>query len=106
MNITLIPELEKFVREQVEAGNYADESAVVEAALLALRLDHLGIPDIPGGVPWTPETLRAAVQVGIDEADRGEFAEFDADDIMRRVHATLEQEQFEHARHRPDQKAG
>ncbi|MBA3405848.1 MAG: hypothetical protein H0U13_14400, partial [Gemmatimonadaceae bacterium] len=81
MNINLSPELERFVREQVDAGNYADESAVVEAALLVHRMDHAWIPEVRGGVPWTQETLRAAIQVGVDQADRGEVAEFDADSI-------------------------
>lgn len=106
MNINLSPELERFVREQVSVGNYADESAVVEAALLVHRLDHAGIPDVRGGVPWTPETLRAAIQVGVDQADRGEFVEFDADSVMRRVRATLEREQLQAQHHRPDQKVG
>jgi putative addiction module CopG family antidote len=101
MTIKLTPEHEGYVRELLKAGRYPDESAVVQAALAALKLEDVVVPDIPGGVPWTPETLRAAVQVGAGQADRGEFVEGDAETVMRRVHQQLARE-----RSQQDQKAG
>jgi hypothetical protein len=85
----------------LEAGRYPDEGAVVQAALVALRIEDESIPDIPGGVPWTPEALRAAVQIGVEQANRRELVEWDADSIMRRVHQQLARE-----RGQQDQKAG
>ncbi|MGB7157541.1 MAG: hypothetical protein WBD40_05715 [Tepidisphaeraceae bacterium] len=90
--INLSPEAERFVREQVQEATYPDESAVIEAAISMWRLAHASTPDIPGGVPWTKETLRAAIKVGIDQLDRGEVVESDAEDIMRRVHEQLQRE--------------
>src|SRR5688572_17605817 len=101
MTIKLTPEHERYVRELLEAGRYPDEDTVVQAALAALKLEDVVVPDIPGGVPWTPETLRAAVKVGAEQAERGEFVEGDAESIMRRVHQQLARD-----RSQQDQKAG
>ena len=101
MRIKLTPEHERYVRELLEAGRYPDEGAVLQAALTALKLEDEVVPDIPGGVPWTTETLRAAVQVGAEQADRGEFVEGDAETVIRRVHQQLARE-----RAQLDQKAG
>ena len=96
MNIKLRPEQARYVREQVEAGRYADEDAVVSAALAALQIDDDLIPDIPGGVPWTEETLRAAVQVGLDQLDRGECAEWDVEEIKAEGRRLLEERKRAH----------
>lgn len=92
MKITLSPQTELYIRELVEAGRFPDESAVVDAALKWLRLEQAATPDIPGGVPWTQETLRAALQVGLDQLARGESAEWNAQDIKDRVRRQLERE--------------
>ena len=39
MNITLDPQLEKFVREKIAAGEYASPAEVVEAGIARLMLD-------------------------------------------------------------------
>lgn len=57
MTIQIEREHEQFVRELVAAGSFADEAAVIEEALSLLR---------------SREELRAKIQVGIDELDRGE----------------------------------
>ena len=91
MKITLTPEAERFVREQINGVTYEDESAVIEAAIAMWRLAQASTPDIPGGEPWTLETLRAAIQVGIDELDRGECAEWDLEEIKAEGRRLLEQ---------------
>jgi antitoxin ParD1/3/4 len=64
MNVSLTPELEQMVRERVASGRYNNASEVVRDALRHLdskeRLDH----------------LRALIQVGLDQAERGELIEF------------------------------
>ena len=93
MTIKLKPEQERYVREQVEAGRFPNEDAVVEAALRSLWLnDQAPVPHILGGVPWTEATLRAAVQVGIDEADRGELAEWDVEEVKAEGRRLLEEQ--------------
>ncbi|HEV2294591.1 MAG TPA: hypothetical protein VGR35_12110 [Tepidisphaeraceae bacterium] len=91
MTVKLKPEHERYVRELVQAGRFPDEHAVVDAVLTAFRINDEPIPDIPGGVPWTEERLRAAVQVGIDEADRGECAEWDIEEIRAEGRRLLEE---------------
>jgi antitoxin ParD1/3/4 len=64
MNVSLTPELEKFVEEKVKSGMYNSASEVVRQALRLLRRQeeveriHL-------------EKLRAEIQLGIDDADAG-----------------------------------
>jgi Arc/MetJ-type ribon-helix-helix transcriptional regulator len=49
MEITLGPELEQYVREQVRSGVFPSESALIDAAWALLRLELASTPDIPGG---------------------------------------------------------
>ncbi len=65
MSLSLVLDLEAEISRKVESGEYSSSSEVVREALRllderdALRQSRL-------------EALRAAVQVGIDELDRGE----------------------------------
>jgi putative addiction module CopG family antidote len=76
MTISLRPDLRQYVEEQVKAGRFADANEAVNAALDLLMHDEL-------------DDLRREVQVGIDAAERGEYAEFTADDIIAEGHARL-----------------
>ena len=73
--ISLKDEDRRFLEEVVKSGRYFSESEVVAEALSefkvreAIRHDKIA-------------ELRAKVQVGIDQADRGEFVEFTAEDVM------------------------
>jgi Arc/MetJ-type ribon-helix-helix transcriptional regulator len=92
MTIKLTPELEQYVREQVRSGAFPDENALIDAALTLLRLELSATPDVPGGVPWTHESLRAALQVGLDQLKRGESGPWDARAMKDRVRHQLERE--------------
>jgi antitoxin ParD1/3/4 len=78
MQITLPPELARFVEEQVKAGRYESADGVVYAALTRLRIED----DIP---PAELESLRAEVAAGIEEADRGELEPWNPDEIWAEV---------------------
>jgi antitoxin ParD1/3/4 len=87
MQITLSkPELEKFVEEQVRAGRFASAEEAISGALSLLQAhEHL-----------TPEELshlRAAIQVGIDQADRGEVEAWDPQEISAEVERRFSEEQ-------------
>ncbi len=86
MRITLnIPELESFVEEQVKSGCYPSPEDVVNGALALLR----------GQVQASTaeiEELRAALAVGIDEADRGLSEPWDADEIASEVERRIRAE--------------
>src|SRR3954466_14696082 len=64
MNISLTPELEQYVNGKVQGGMYHSASEVVREGLRLLKeKDELHQRKL--------EELRAAVQVGIHQADRG-----------------------------------
>ncbi len=66
MNVSLTPELEQLIHKKVESGLYLSASEVVREALRLLeerdRLNALKL-----------EELRKEIQIGIDQADRGEL---------------------------------
>lgn len=72
MTITLTDEQERAVNRQVEAGRFATPTDVVAAAL-RLVTAH--------------DELKAAIAVGIEQADRGEVAPFDPLATLARVRA-------------------
>ncbi len=74
MTISLNPELERFVREQVAAGQFASADEVINSAVAALR-GRVALP--------TDELaeLRALIGIGVAEADRGELQDWDAEDL-------------------------
>ena len=65
MSVTLTPQTEEEIRRWVETGRYDDAEAVVKDALQLLD-DHQSRLD----------ALRAKLQEGLDEADRGETDEW------------------------------
>jgi len=80
MNVSLTPELEAMIQQQVDSGRYNNASEVVREALQLLderdRLEH----------------LRSLVLVGLEQAQRGELVEFTPElfeEIDRRVEERL-----------------
>ncbi|MCL1468792.1 type II toxin-antitoxin system ParD family antitoxin [Argonema galeatum] len=65
MNVSLTPELEKFVQEKVKSGRYLSASEVVREALRLLQeedqIRQLRL-----------EKLRKEIAMGIEQLDRGE----------------------------------
>ncbi len=61
MNVSLTPELEKLVTEEVKSGRYKSASEVVREGLRLVRLREAKL-----------EALRRHLQEGVDELDRGE----------------------------------
>ncbi len=78
MEITLTPELERRIAETVKAGVYADPSEAVRAGLRLL------FDDEP-----RRQRLRAAIQQGLGELDRGEVIEGDA--VLAEINQRLDQ---------------
>jgi antitoxin ParD1/3/4 len=67
MNVSLTPELEKFVNKLVTKGRYQTASEVVRDSLRLLE-DREKLRQIK------LKELRAEIQIGIDQANRGQFA--------------------------------
>jgi antitoxin ParD1/3/4 len=75
MQISLSPELKKFVESKVRDGQYPTASDVVRGALEVMRAQEaLTAADVAD--------LRRAAKIGADQLDRGEQAEFTAKDIQ------------------------
>ena len=80
MNISLTPELVKFVQQEVEGGLYQTASEVVRAALRRLKDDQRRMqPELPD----TLEALEQRLMEGIERLDRGEG--IDGKESLRRL---------------------
>jgi len=67
MNVSLNPELEALVRQKIESGDFSDEGAVLQEALLLLeKRDRL-------------RRLRASLDLADEQIDRGEGIEWSPD---------------------------
>jgi antitoxin ParD1/3/4 len=72
--ITLSDEHEAVIQQALESGRYLSESEVVAEALREFRV-HEAIRQAK------MEELRAKIQVGVEQANRGEFVELNAEDV-------------------------
>ena len=75
MKVVLKPELESFVTEKLKSGQYADVNAMINEALEMLREQE----------EFTPEHetyLRHELRRGVEQLDRGQCAQFDAEKII------------------------
>jgi len=68
MNIDLTPEIAEFVASEIAKGDYASASELVRDALRMLRRDR----DVENE---RIEILRRKLEVGIGQAERGEFSD-------------------------------
>ncbi len=80
MNVSLTPELAKFVKKEVESGLYQTASEVIRAGLRRLREDQ--VARLPK-VPKTLEELETQLLQSIDRLDRGEGV--DGEEVFRRL---------------------
>ncbi|MFN8541645.1 MAG: type II toxin-antitoxin system ParD family antitoxin [Thermomicrobiales bacterium] len=64
MAVVFSPELTDIVQSKVDSGHYSDADAVLRAAL-ALLEDHEQL-----------ERLRAALAIGEEQSDRGDYVEY------------------------------
>jgi len=76
MDVALTPELEDLVTAQVESGNYPSRGEVIRDALRLLK-EHLDLRD------RRLESLRQDVAVGLEALERGEYDEYDLEDMGR-----------------------
>jgi antitoxin ParD1/3/4 len=86
MNISLTPELAKFVEKEVESGLYQTASEVVRAGLRRLKDDQAArLPQ----APRTLEELEVQLVQSIDRLDRGEG--IDGEEVFRRLRKRIKQ---------------
>ncbi len=70
MEISMTPQLEKFVNRKVASGEFGSVSDVIHEAL---RL----MDEVEKDRELELEELRREIQIGIDEADRGDLLDVD-----------------------------
>ncbi|MCI0511781.1 type II toxin-antitoxin system ParD family antitoxin [candidate division KSB1 bacterium] len=73
MEIALSSELEKIIEYKIRSGAYQNASEFVrEAILRAVEHDQLKLSE-----------LNAAISIGIEQAERGEFSDRSVQDIIK-----------------------
>jgi antitoxin ParD1/3/4 len=88
MHVQIKPELQRFMDDQIKSGLYESSDVKINAALATLQArEELSSQEI--------EELRAEVDEGIAEADRGEFVDFTAETIIARCRAKSDSENGE-----------
>ena len=75
MQVSLSPHLESVVKNKVKSGLYNNASEVIRDALrIMLEQEEMRQAKL--------QALRAAVQIGDDQADRGEFSDRNVNEII------------------------
>ena len=78
MHISLTETLEKWVRDKVESGLYSNASEVIREALRErIRAERTEAEDV--------EALRAQIDIGLQQAERGELLDWTMADIKSRL---------------------
>lgn len=86
MNISLTPELAKFVENEVESGLYQTASEVIRAGLRRLKEDQAArLPQ----APTTLEELETQLLQSIDRLDRGEGV--DGEEVFSRLRKRIKE---------------
>ena len=86
MNVSLTPELAKFVEQEVSGGLYQTASEVIRAGLRRLKEDQ------EGHLPKAPRTLvalEAQLLQSIERLDRGEGVE--GEEVLTRLHKRIKE---------------
>ncbi len=85
VNVLLKPELERFVAEKLQAGQYASASDVVNEALQILKEQEVFTPSHEA-------YLRTELRRGLEQLDAGLRADFDAAKIISEERRQLSDE--------------
>jgi antitoxin ParD1/3/4 len=82
MNVSITPEIQEYIRDKIQTGQFSSADEAVNALLAMVREQERMTPD-------ELEDLRRELDPAIAEADRGEFVEFTAEDIIAEGRAKL-----------------
>jgi len=85
MNVSLTPELEKFVEKEVKSGLYQTASEVIRAGLRRLKEDQ------EARVPKSLDELEAHLLQSVNRLERGEG--IDGEAVFRRLRKKMKQSQ-------------
>ena len=83
MHVTLSEDLKRFVDELVASGDYPDAAAVMQAALREkMQAEQLNLEEL--------EALRAEIEIGWQQAERGQCVTLDWEALNRELDAELD----------------
>jgi antitoxin ParD1/3/4 len=85
MNVSLTPELEKFVKKEVDTGLYQTASEVVRAGLRRLKTDKLAQMK---SLPKIQNDLEKRLLEGVERYERGEY--LDGEAVFRKLYKRIE----------------
>lgn len=74
MDVILRPELEEYLKDKVRDGQFTDLNTALNYAVELLRAEDARFAD-------NADELRQLIAVGVEQADRGDFVEFDGEEI-------------------------
>ena len=83
MNVQIDPAQQAFIHELVTSGKYASEAEVIQAGLRLLQ-------EQAAQRSAELEELRQKIQVGLDDFERGDFAELDMAAIKAKARSEWE----------------
>lgn len=86
INLSLTPELERFIDSAVKRGQYSSASEVVSVALQLLQEQEME-------KNMRLEELRKEIAVGIADSDRGDI--FDGEEVVKELRDEIRQAQME-----------
>jgi antitoxin ParD1/3/4 len=78
MNVTLTPDEEQFIKQTIERGRFNSPGEIVRAAFRLLK-EQEAVYQI------RLEELRKEIQIGLDQAERGELIE--GEEVFKRLRA-------------------
>ena len=85
MNISMPPQMARFIRDKVKAGAYTNVSETIRDAIRrmqeaeAAKQDRALLADFEGGLPKNARAgIRRGVRQGIKDIGEGRYEEFDA----------------------------
>jgi antitoxin ParD1/3/4 len=82
MNVSLTPELERFIQSQVESGKYSSSEEVI---LAAIKLLEVGENIYKGRF----EELQRLILIGVEASERGEVV--DGETVFHQLQQKLQQ---------------
>ncbi len=82
MNVSLTPELERFIQSQVESGKYSSSEEVI---LAAIKLLEVGENIYKGRF----EELQRLIMIGVEASERGEVV--DGETVFHQLQQKLQQ---------------
>ena len=85
MNVSLTPELEKFVAKEVGSGLYQTASEVIRAGLLRLKEDRVRQPHLPG----TLAELETQLLDSVKSLDAGNGV--NGEEVIRRLRKRMKE---------------